>query len=371
MNSTVVAAVIAAAVSGLTLVGTLVTQYLGRLATSRDIEKTLTEQWTRAFNERFATASGQLGDDKPAAVRLAGVYAMAGLADDWEANRQTCVDVLCAYLRLPYQSDPGGNSPTPEQLSFQAVREIRHTLIRVIGARLKKDTEISWQGCNLDFTGVVFDGGDFTGALFSGGKVDFANAQFTGGEVSFKGAKFSGSDVNFEGAQFTGGKVEFHSGEFSCGKVVFTRARFSGGRVSFYNTKFTGGEVSFKGAEFPAEVVDFHSAKFSGSDVSFKGAKFSGGAVSFDGAEFSGSDVSFTSAEFTGGPVSFVSAEFTLGNIDFRFAEFSRSRVSFYDAEFTGSTVSFYAPRVWSPPPIFPWTDTPPTGVKLPFPGAS
>ena len=34
---------------------------------------------------------------QPAAVRLAGMYAMAGLADDWKENRQTCVDVLCAY----------------------------------------------------------------------------------------------------------------------------------------------------------------------------------------------------------------------------------------------------------------------------------
>ena len=25
---------------------------------------------------------------------------MAGLADDWKENQQTCVDVLCAYLRL-------------------------------------------------------------------------------------------------------------------------------------------------------------------------------------------------------------------------------------------------------------------------------
>jgi hypothetical protein len=32
---------------------------------------------------------------------------MAGLPDDWEANRQTCVDVLCAYLRMPYKPDPG------------------------------------------------------------------------------------------------------------------------------------------------------------------------------------------------------------------------------------------------------------------------
>jgi hypothetical protein len=54
----------------------------------------------RLFNERFTTAAGQLGSETPA-VRLAGVYAMAGLADDWTDQRQTCIDVLCAYLRLP------------------------------------------------------------------------------------------------------------------------------------------------------------------------------------------------------------------------------------------------------------------------------
>jgi hypothetical protein len=48
---------------------------------------------TRLFNEYFATAAGQLGDDKPA-IRLAGVYTMAKLADDWTEQRQTCVDVL-------------------------------------------------------------------------------------------------------------------------------------------------------------------------------------------------------------------------------------------------------------------------------------
>src|SRR3984957_14736034 len=114
MDPTVVAAVIAAAVSVLTLVGTLAAQYLGRRATSRDtnetleqqreqldltlaeqskqLDQTLAEQRTRTLNERFATAAGQLGSDQPAAVRLAGVYAMAGLADDWnfsKANPQT------------------------------------------------------------------------------------------------------------------------------------------------------------------------------------------------------------------------------------------------------------------------------------------
>ena len=34
------------------------------------------------------------------AIRLAGVYALAGLADDWQENRQTCVDVLPAKRNL-------------------------------------------------------------------------------------------------------------------------------------------------------------------------------------------------------------------------------------------------------------------------------
>ena len=91
MSPEITAAVIAASVSFLTLVGTLAAQYFGRRATSRDthqaleeqrkqLDKTLTEQRTRTLNERFATAAGQLGSDKPPAVRLAGVYALAVLA---------------------------------------------------------------------------------------------------------------------------------------------------------------------------------------------------------------------------------------------------------------------------------------------------
>jgi hypothetical protein len=80
------------------------------------------------MNERFATAPDLLGSDKPPEVRLAGVYAMAGLADDWEANRQTCVDVLCAYLLTPYEPDPGQDAPEPKRLAFQANRGGSHAL---------------------------------------------------------------------------------------------------------------------------------------------------------------------------------------------------------------------------------------------------
>jgi hypothetical protein len=44
---------------------------------------------------------------------------------------------------------------------------------------------VSWQGLHLNFTGVVFDGGDFSRARFSGGKVYFNDARFSGGKVDF------------------------------------------------------------------------------------------------------------------------------------------------------------------------------------------
>ncbi|MEE3918606.1 hypothetical protein V2I01_09150 [Micromonospora sp. BRA006-A] len=79
----------------------------------------------RLFNERFAKASEQLGSDK-AAVRLAGVYAMAVLADDWRDGRHTCIDVLCAYLRMPYtppSEAPGGAATQADDEASTATTE--------------------------------------------------------------------------------------------------------------------------------------------------------------------------------------------------------------------------------------------------------
>jgi hypothetical protein len=124
---------------------------------------------------------------------------MAGLADDWEQNRQSCVDVLCAYLQLPYEPDPGPDAPEPQGLACQASRKVRHTVIRVIAAHLKKDKndKRSWQGLDFDFNGVVFDGGDFIGARFSGGTVYFGRAEFSGGTVDFHDAEFSDGELDF------------------------------------------------------------------------------------------------------------------------------------------------------------------------------
>ena len=304
------------------------------------LDKTLASQLTRTLNERFATAAGQLGGDKPPAVRLAGVYAMAGLADDWEKNRQTCVDVLCGYLRLPHEPDPGNNADPAERAAYRASREVRQTIIRLIGAHLRPEAPTPWQGLDFDFTGVIFDGGDFTAARFSGGIVLFTDAVFSGGQVRFEGAKFSGAEVPFFGAKFSGGVVRFDRAEFS-GGLVFFRAQFSGGQVSFYDAEFSGAKVNFGGARFSGAEVPFLRAKFSGASVNFGAAQFSGSKVGFHHAEFSGAEVNFGSAEFSSNEVSFYEAKFSSGQVRFEGAKFSGAEVNFIRAEISGGQLGF------------------------------
>jgi uncharacterized protein YjbI with pentapeptide repeats/uncharacterized membrane-anchored protein YhcB (DUF1043 family) len=409
MDSAVEAAIIAASVSGLTLIGTLAAQFYGIHRTSKDTEKTLesqvdqlrtklkeqreeldrqlteqrdqltetfaeqreqlnktlkaqsdqldktlAEQRTRTLNERFATAADKLGSDKPPAVRLAGVYAMAGLADDWAENRQTCVDVLCAYLRLPHEDDPGDDTPAPERLAFRANREVRYTVIRVITEHLQvrallKDDPASWQDLNFDFTGVVFDG-----------PVNFHGAQFARGLVNFTDARFS-DRVDFTGARFSGSVAQFTNAEFSGSLVDFGAAKFTGAWTFFNDVKFSGKEVDFGGIEFSEGPIDFSGAEFSGTYVYFNGAKFTGGRVNFSKAKFTGGRVGFGGTKFPDGV--------SVAQVNFRNAEFSGGEVSFRSAEFSGGA-DFSEVADWTHPPEFSWQGTPPTEVKLPAPAS-
>lgn len=332
-------------------------------------EDTSLRDATRLHTERFTTAVSQLGSES-AAVRLGGVHALAGLADDAPTRslRQTCIDVLCAYLRLPYtaQADlPTGDAHARHE--YTAMREVRLTVIRLIRDHLRLPAALphSWQGHDLDFTSVCFDGGDFSEAVFSGGAVDFnsavfsdgmvnfASAVFSGSSVSFFGANFSGGIVHFSKAKFTGGAVDFVNTTVSDGAVIFFGAeisgsmvdfsgsKFSGGIVSLFGSEFSGGKVGFNCAEFSGGKVDFHGARFSGSVVDFFGAEVSGGTVDFNNTEFSGSNVDFVDATFFGGIVGFNCAEFSGGKVDFNGAGFTGSEMDFHGAKFSGSKVDF------------------------------
>ncbi len=253
-----------AVVAGLGAVAALVISYRRQRLTEADVAR----EDTRLFTERFTAASAQLGDERPA-VCLAGVHALAHLADDapTRALRQMCVDVLCAYLRMPYDPEPG---PLPGGASrerreehrrrsreFAALREVRHTVLRVIGDRLREAT--AWRGHHFDFTGAVFDGGDLSGARFTGGRVDFSGAHFAAGTVSFSGAVFAGSRVSFRGAVFSGGTVDFTRAVFSAGEVSFGQAEFSGSRVDLGGARFSEGVADFTGARVTAGRLCFGS----------------------------------------------------------------------------------------------------------------
>lgn len=151
------------------------------------------------FIEGFGAAAKQLGD-ADVAVRLAGVYAMAGVADQTsQLKRQQCIDVLCSYLRLPYSPELGNNHQSSlslkkpvrrkggfeEELMFQYRqndREVRQTIVRVIVAHLQKKSAPSWSSHDFDFTGAHLEEPEFIGATFRG-----KHTAFKGGDLQRRG----------------------------------------------------------------------------------------------------------------------------------------------------------------------------------------
>ncbi len=257
----------------------------------------------RILNERFGAAAGQIGSEQPA-VRLAGVYAMAALADDWPQQRQTCVDVLCGSLRMPYEPDPGSEAPAGERVKFAQNREVRHAVIRVIRDRLNPKTgRTLWQDCHFDFRGVVFDGGVFAYIeIPEGCSLNFLDAKFVSGVVEFQGSKFCGGLANFYRVDFSGAEVLFWGAKFTGGPVAFGDCSFSGGKVDFRTVDTNAGLTEV--ASFSADVT-FSGSRFTGAEVLFNRAEFVDGRVDFDGAEFTGGKVDFADARLGGGELDF------------------------------------------------------------------
>jgi uncharacterized protein YjbI with pentapeptide repeats len=337
-----------AVVAGLGGVALLVIHYRRQRTTEADAvraeaanlraEQASEREVTKLFNERFTAAYTELGSEH-AAVRLGAVHALAHLADDApsEEEVQMVIDVLCAYLRMPYTPAPGElievaaedrrEEHRRRELEFASFREVRHTIIRIIGNRLRQDTR--WRGKDYDFTGTVFDGGDLSGVVFNGGKVLFRKAEFADGEMSFEDSRFSGGRVDFSHARFSGGRV------------IFKKSRFSGGRVSFNWSTFSGAEVDFRLSEFSGGKAEFNQVRFSDGRVHFNASEFSGGWVLIGASMFSGASVEFDSAMFSGGMLEFGASKFSSGRVSFRTAQFKGGQANFSSSEFHGGQLDF------------------------------
>ncbi len=220
------------------------------------------------FVERFGAAAAQLGATD-VAVRIAGVYAMAGVADESTGRRQQqCIDVLCGYLRLPYDASHGNSGRTKlvvktpkgtdgpgdleEHIEYrQNDKTVRRTIVRVIASHLQRDAEYRWSANDFDFSTAHLEDADFGWATFTGyanfvdvtftGRANFGAATFTG-VADFGVATFTGF-ANFDAVTFTG-FADF-------GAVTFT------GYGNFNDVTFAG-SADFEGADFgSATVVTF------------------------------------------------------------------------------------------------------------------
>ncbi|NUT94051.1 MAG: pentapeptide repeat-containing protein [Saccharothrix sp.] len=269
----------------------------------------------RRITELYTKAGDQLGSDK-APVRLAGLYAFERLAQDNPDRpglRQTVVEVLCAYLRMPYTPPEDQPDEAPER---RQELEVRRTAQRILSLHLHpgpdpdKPVPTFWSDTDLDLTGATLVGFDLTGCRFRGATFDRTSFR---GQTRFEGTRF-GAGARFARATFAG-PARFAGATFE-GDARFDDATFSDD--ARFNKATYGGKVWFDGAAFAAdtrfdEVVftgysRFHAVSF-GGDVRFDRTSFADvawffrasfeGGVRFDKAEFSGGS-SFAKATFAG-----------------------------------------------------------------------
>jgi uncharacterized protein YjbI with pentapeptide repeats len=278
----------------------------------------LTEQGQ--VTDRYTRAVEQLGHEK-APVRLGALYSLEHLAQDNPKYRQTVVDVVCAYLRMPYtlpaqteldaeqveEMAPPANGrdrapyPASERDPAREELQVRQTAQRLLANHLRRPPETSgqeaqllppspqqafWPGISLDLTGATLV--DFNFAQVSVIQGQFAEATFHG-DARFGKATFQG-DARFDEATF--------QGDAQFGKVTFQRdASFAG--ATFQRDPWFGG-ATFQGDAW------FGKATFQGG-AWFTEMTFQGGAW-FDGATFQGGakfgkvtfqrDASFAGATF-------------------------------------------------------------------------
>ncbi|WP_435233126.1 pentapeptide repeat-containing protein [Micromonospora aurantiaca (nom. illeg.)] len=218
----------------------------------------------RRITELYVKAADQLGSES-APVRLAGLYALERLAQDNPLHQQTIVNLICAYLRMPFVS-------MEDMLKIvQVGKDPAAVLKAMIGHRNEQEVRVSAQQIlakHLNVDEASPDGGQFwpdidlnlqNAALF-----DFKLSDCKLRNLALRGAMFNGSAADFRRTHVTGNlslyKSTFESiarfQEFS----VDQRAHFGG--ATFKRGAF------FRSAEFK-RFVTFADSRFNG------GANFS------------------------------------------------------------------------------------------------
>jgi Pentapeptide repeats (9 copies) len=183
----------------------------------------------RRITDLYTAAVEQLGSEK-AAVRLGGLYALERLAQNVPAQRQTIVNVICAYLRMPYEL-PAPELDAGENRTREQERQVRFTAQRILTLHLRPSTPAFWPDIDLDLTGAVLPELDLSNCRIRSGR--FVRAQFT-------------THARFEDTIFTG-NAQFQRATIT-DRARFDRTQFLG-EALFTDTSFPSA-TSFAGAQF-------------------------------------------------------------------------------------------------------------------------
>jgi hypothetical protein len=272
----------------------------------------LTEQGQ--VTDRYIRAVEQLGHEK-APVRLGALYSLEHLAQDNPEYRQTVVDILCAYLRMPY-SLPTRTKPDAEQPNEAATAEdqdaaphpvvrhdpaqeelqVRQTAQRLLADHLRCPPQTSgqdaqllppspqqafWPGISLDLTGATLV--DFTLGQTSVIEAVFLRATFQG-PARFVEANFQ-ANANFFEATFRS-YAEFDKASFQ-GDAWFSEASFHHD-ARFVRATFQG-TAGFLEATFQGDTW-LENATFQGhagfQKASFQDTAWANRAIFLDTAGF-------------------------------------------------------------------------------------
>lgn len=132
------------------------------------------------WTNRYTEAIKQLGDEA-LSIRLGGIYALERIAQDSRRDRQTILDVLCAYMRE--KAPRGSENPTFRRTDLMAA-------VTVIG----RITQLSLPTNAVDLHETDLGGASLNNANLSGADLrgaDLSSAEFRDAHLS--GAKLDGA----------------------------------------------------------------------------------------------------------------------------------------------------------------------------------
>lgn len=112
----------------------------------------------RVSDERFAKAVELLGDEADQ-VRVGALHVLAGLARTRPEYTQTVLDVLCAYLRMPFDHPelPGYVGTAEDLVAAERELQVRRSVERQLRLLLPKAADTEAPNYDLHLTGATLD----------------------------------------------------------------------------------------------------------------------------------------------------------------------------------------------------------------------